>query len=98
MIKTIEDLINANKGYFSEANKIFFNDIDYRLLTSKTKQKYLITHTYKWSDMFDEIKKACYVIKPVSIDGKIGSLIDLECKTMQNIAKQCKILEENNEL
>jgi len=90
MIKTIEDLINVNKGYFSEANKIFFNDIDYRLLTSKTKQKYLITQTYKWSDMFDGIKKACYVIKPISMDGKIGSLIDIEFKTLSQVKNYLK--------
>jgi len=90
MIKTIENLIAVNKGYFSKANKIFFNDIDYRLLTSKTKQKYLITQTYKWSDMFDGIKKACYVIKPISMDGKIGSLIDIEFKTLSQVKNYLK--------
>ena len=38
MIKTIEDLKNIssfNKEYFSEAIKIFFNDIDYQILESK---------------------------------------------------------------
>ena len=90
MIKTIQDLINANKGYFSKANKIFFNDIDYQILESKTKEKYLVTQTFKFSDMFDGIQKACYVIKPISINGKIGSLIDLEFKTLKQVKDYLK--------
>lgn len=93
MIKTIEDLKNIssfNKEYFSEANKIFFNDIDYQILESKTKEKYLITQTFKFSDMFDGIQKACYVIKPISINGEIGSLIDLEFKTLKEVKKYLK--------
>ena len=90
MIKTISDLKKLNQNYFSKANKIFCNDINYRLLTSKTKIKYLVTHTCKWSDMFGETKKACYVLKPISIDGKIGSLIDLEFKTLQQVKDYLK--------
>ena len=90
MIKTITDLRRLNQDYFSRANKIIFQDISYRLLTSRTKIKYLVTHTYKWSDMFGDPKKPCYVLKPISIDGKIGSLIDLEFKTLQQVKDYLK--------
>ena len=81
MIKTIQDLKNLNNGsinarstYFSKENKRFFNDINYRLLTHKiTKVKYLVTYTYKFTDMFDGIKKFSYVIKPIKENGFITS-------------------------
>jgi len=90
MIKTITDLRKLNQNYFSRANKKYFQDISYRLLTSRTKIKYLVTHTCKWSDMFGDPKKPCYVLKPISIDGKIGSLIDLEFKTLQQVKDYLK--------
>ena len=40
--------------------------------------------------MFDGIQKACYVIKPISINGEIGSLIDLELKTLKEVKKYLK--------
>lgn len=74
MIKSLQDLKKVNKSWFSPVNKKFFNDINYKLLTGgKSKSKFLIQHTYKFSGMFDDngIKKAVFLIKPISIDGKI---------------------------
>ena len=77
MIKTFQKLKEVNKSYFSLANKRFFNDINYKVLTGKkTKTKFLIQHTYQWSDMFDGIKKAVFVIKPITVDGKILETVE----------------------
>ena len=72
MIKSLQDLKKVNKIYFSKDNKKFFNDINYKLLTGgKSKSKFFIQHTYRFSDMFDGIKKAVFLIKPVSVQGNI---------------------------
>ena len=72
MIKTFQELKEVNKSYFSLANKRFFNDINYKVLTGKkTKTRFLIQHTYQFSDMFDGIKKAVFVVKPITTEGKI---------------------------
>ena len=72
MIKTFQELKEVNQGYFSLANKRFFNDINYKVLTGrKSKTRFLILHTYQFSDMFGEEKKAVFVIKPITTDGKI---------------------------
>ena len=72
MIKTFQELKQVNKGYFSLANKRFFNDINYKVLTGrKSKTKFLIQHTYQFSDMFGEEKKAVFVISPITTEGKI---------------------------
>jgi len=72
MIKTIQSLKRVNKSYFTPENKRFFNDINYKVLTGKkTKTRFLIQHTYQFSDMFDGIKKAVFVVKPISAEGKI---------------------------
>tara|TARA_R110002050_G_scaffold72912_1_gene157048 strand:- start:59 stop:373 length:315 start_codon:yes stop_codon:yes gene_type:complete len=97
MINTIQDLkrinngsLNAISSYFSKENKKFFNDISYSLLTHKiTKVKYLITHTYKFSDMFDNIKKDSYVIKPILENGKI-SIDSLDFNTLEEVKNYLK--------
>jgi len=72
MIKTIQSLKRVNKSYFTPENKRFFNDINYKVLTGrKSKTRFLIQHTYQWSDMFDGIKKAVFVVKPITTEGKI---------------------------
>mgnify|MGYP003142072585 FL=1 len=72
MIKTFQELKQVNQSYFTPENKRFFNDINYKVLTGgKSKTRFLIQHTYQFSDMFDGIKKAVFVVKPISIEGKI---------------------------
>ena len=72
MIKTIQELKQVNQSYFTPENKRFFNDINYKVLKgAKSKTRFLIQHTYQWSDMFDGIKKAVFVVKPITTDGKI---------------------------
>ena len=72
MIKTFQELKEVNQSYFTPENKRFFNDINYKVLTGrKSKTRFLILHTYQWSDMFDGIKKAVFVVKPISTEGKI---------------------------
>ena len=72
MIKTIQSLKRVNKSYFTPENKRFFQDINYKVLTGgKSKTRFLIQHTYQWSDMFDGIKKAVFVVKPITTEGKI---------------------------
>ena len=77
MIKTIQELKAVNKKWFTPENKRFFNDINYRVLKGgKSKTRFLIQHTYQWSDMFDGIKKAVFVIKPITVDGKILETVE----------------------
>ena len=77
MIKTIQSLKRVNKSYFTPENKRFFNDINYRVLKgAKSKTRFLIQHTYQFSDMFDGIKKAVFVIKPITVDGKILETVE----------------------
>jgi len=103
MINTIQDLkrinngsLNAISSYFSRDNKKFFNDISYKLLTHKiTKVKYLITHTYKFSDMFDNIKKDSYVIKSISENGKISN-DSLDFNTLENVKNYLKGVNNEN--
>ena len=72
MIKTIQSLKRVNKSYFTPENKRFFNDINYKVLTGgKSKTRFLIQHTYQFSDMFSGVKKAVFVVKPISAEGKI---------------------------
>jgi len=72
MIKTIQELKEVNQKWFTPENKRFFNDINYKVLTGKkTKTRFLIQHTYQFSDMFDGIKKAVFVVKPITTEGKI---------------------------
>jgi hypothetical protein len=42
----------------------------------KSKTRFLIQHTYQWSDMFDGIKKAVFVVKPITTEGKILPTIE----------------------
>ena len=77
MIKTFQELKQANQSYFTPENKRFFNDINYKVLMGgKSKTRFLIQHTYQWSDMFDGIKKAVFVVKPISVEGKILPTIE----------------------
>ena len=72
MIKTFQELKQVNQSYFTPENKRFFNDINYKVLKgAKSKTRFLIQHTYQFSDMFDGIKKAVFVVKPITTDGKI---------------------------
>ena len=72
MIKTFQELKEVNQSYFTPENKRFFNDINYKVLTGrKSKTRFLILHTYQFSDMFGEEKKAVFVVKPITTDGKI---------------------------
>ena len=72
MIKTIQSLKRVNKSYFTPDNKRFFNDINYKVLMGgKSKTRFLIQHTYQFSDMFDGVKKAVFVIKPITEQGQI---------------------------
>ena len=77
MIKTIQELKEVNKKWFTLENKRFFQDINYKVLMGgKSKTRFLIQHTYQWSDMFDGIKKAVFVVKPITVDGKILPTIE----------------------
>ena len=77
MIKTIQSLKRDNKSYFTPENKRFFNDINYKVLKGgKSKTRFLIQHTYQFSDMFDGVKKAVFVVKPISTEGKILPTIE----------------------
>jgi len=97
MINTIQDLKRINNGstnaissYFTKENKRFFNDISYKLLTHKiTKVKYLVTHTYKFSDWFDGIRKDSYVIKPIKQNGFITS-DSLNFDTLEDVKNYLK--------
>ena len=90
MIKTIQELKQVNKGYFTPENKRFFNDINYKVLTGgKSKTRFLIQHTYQFSDMFDGVKKAVFVVKPISVEGKILPTIET-LKELNQVKKYMK--------
>ena len=77
MIKTFQELKEVNQSYFTPENKRFFNDINYKVLMGgKSKTRFLIQHTYQFSDMFDGVKKAVFVVKPISVEGKILPTIE----------------------
>jgi len=72
MIKTMQELKEVNKKWFTPENKRFFNDINYKVLMgAKSKTRFLIQHTYQFSDMFNGVKKAVFVVKPITTEGKI---------------------------
>jgi len=90
MIKTIQSLKRVNKSYFTPENKRFFNDINYKVLTGgKSKTRFLIQHTYQFSDMFDGVKKAVFVVKPISVEGKILPTIET-LKELNQVKKYMK--------
>ena len=92
MIKTIQDLKQINPIFFLPENKRFFNDIDYKLLTGKkTKTKFLIQHPYKFSVMFGAERKAVFVVKPITKDGKILSCI-IELDTLEKVKQHLEVL------
>jgi len=80
MIKTFQELKKVNQSYFTPENKRFFNDINYKVLMGgKSKTRFLIQHTYQYSDMFDGVKKAVFIIKPITEQGQIGKdIIEFE--------------------
>tara|TARA_Y100000310_G_scaffold310455_1_gene355729 strand:- start:5 stop:283 length:279 start_codon:yes stop_codon:yes gene_type:complete len=80
MIKTIQELKEVNRKWFTPENKRFFNDINYKVLTGKkTKKRFFVQHTYKFSDMFGGDKKAVFIIKPITEQGQIGKdIIEFE--------------------
>ena len=72
IVCTIQELKQVNKKWFTPENKRFFNDINYKVLKgTKSKTRFLILHTYQFSDMFGEEKKAVFVVKPITTEGKI---------------------------
>ena len=77
MIKTFQELKQVNQSYFTPENKRFFNDINYKVLKGgKSKTRFLIQHTYQFSDMFDGVKKAVFVVKPITVEGKILETVE----------------------
>ena len=90
MIKTFQELKQVNQSYFTPENKRFFNDINYKVLTGgKSKTRFLIQHTYQFSDMFDGVKKAVFVVKPISVEGKILPTIET-LKELNQVKKYMK--------
>ena len=90
MIKTFKELKEVNQSYFTPENKRFFNDINYKVLTGgKSKTRFLIQHTYQFSDMFDGVKKAVFVVKPISVEGKILPTIET-LKELNQVKKYMK--------
>jgi len=83
---TLRDVKEANSGWFSLANKRFFNDVAYRVLHGKiSKKPYLVRSTYAWSDMFGQEKKLHYRINIIKDDLEIGSLTDDMFSSNQNV-------------
>ena len=77
MIKTIQELKEVNKKWFTPENKRFFNDINYKIfMGAKSKTRFLIQHTYQWSDMFGGEKKAVFVVKPITAEGEILETVE----------------------
>ena len=89
---TLTDIKAANPGWFSSANKRFFNDISYKARHGKaTRAPYLVRSTYGWSDMFGGPKRLHYRINLIEDDLTIGELIDDEFASLNDVSAWLKL-------
>ncbi len=66
---TLADVKRANPIYFGKGQKGFFNDISYKVRTGKDGQKYLVTETYGFTDMFGaENRRRFWTAKKIDAD------------------------------
>lgn len=74
----LRDIKQANDGWFSRGNKLFFGDVSYRAYYGKkTGKAYFIRSTYAWTDMLGDPRVLHYRINNVDqATLKIETLID----------------------
>ena len=72
-------------GWFSLANKRFFNDREYFVYYSFSGQPYLVRSTYAWSDMFGQPKTLKYKINELADDWEIRPLVDEDFKDLEAV-------------
>ncbi len=76
----LRQIKEANKEWFSQGNKRFFNDVSYRgYYGKKTGKAYLVRSTYAWTDMFGSPRRLHYRINNINQETlDIEELIDQE--------------------
>ena len=72
----LQQVKQANPGWFSRKNKRIFGDQSYRVLLNKDKQPFLVRSTYAWSDMFGREPWLHFRINPLGADLKILPLLE----------------------
>lgn len=81
---TLDQVRRHNRKWFGDGNAKFFGDLEYYVMHSDDGTPYLVRLTTAWSDMFGGKKVRHYRIN--YIEGlTIGSLIDDEFKTMEDV-------------
>ncbi|HDZ14733.1 MAG TPA: hypothetical protein ENH60_07515 [Pricia sp.] len=75
---TITDVIKAQRGWFSNENKVFFGDKVYDVNKGGRSEKhYLVRLTQAWTDMFDGKPKDHFRVNELDQETlKIGKLLD----------------------
>ncbi len=83
---TIQEVRRAQRGWFTLANKKFYNDVAYSVRHSAvTGRPYLIRSTYAWTDMCGGARRLHWRINPLSAELQIRPLIDIEFKTLDDV-------------
>mgnify|MGYP001599406724 FL=1 len=78
----LRDVKAKQPGWFTPANKRFFQDCRYTVRYGKQSgERFLLRSTYMWSDMFGGAKTLYYRLNPLKDDLEIGSLVDEEFST-----------------
>jgi hypothetical protein len=80
------DKIKAgNPGWFTLANKQFFNDVDYMAFASGSGKTFLVRSTYAWTDMLGDKRRLHYRVNPIGNNFKIQPLIDTEFNSLDDV-------------
>ena len=92
-VSLLNQIKNANEGWFSVKNKRFFNDIAYYGRYGKVTHKpYLIRSTKGWTDMFGLEPRIHYRINLINEDTlKIEDLIDEEFQTIEDVKEWLEV-------
>mgnify|MGYP001568120617 FL=1 len=73
----LQDVKAKQPGWFTSANKRFFQDCRYTIRYGKQSgRRFLLRSTYMWSDMFGGPKTLHYRLNTLKDDLEIGPLVD----------------------
>jgi hypothetical protein len=74
-----------NDGWFTRANKRFFNDVAYMAYYSGEGERFLVRSTYAWTDMFGAKPRLHYRVNPIGDNFQIQPLIDTEFNSLDDV-------------
>ena len=73
----LQDVKDKQPGWFTPANKRFFQDCRYAVRYGKhSGERFLLRSTYMWSDMFGRPKTLHYRLNCLEDDLAIGPLVE----------------------